>query len=88
MRGMCLCLCFDLRFLCELSFAGRKQMSCVEHWRRMKISHVRPQRADVLYHAMVLLANKDVKIEDVMQVLWQRFSQSGVEEKRGRISQG
>uniref|UniRef100_A0A7N2QZK4 Phosphoribosyl-ATP diphosphatase n=1 Tax=Quercus lobata TaxID=97700 RepID=A0A7N2QZK4_QUELO len=32
--------------------------------------------ADVLYHAMVLLANKDVKIEDVMQVLRQRFSQS------------
>ena len=24
------------------------------------------EMADVLYHAMVLLANKDVKIEDVM----------------------
>ena len=46
------------------------------------------EMADVLYHAMVLLANKDLKIQDVMQVLRQRFSQSGVEEKRGRISQG
>ena len=46
------------------------------------------EMADVLYHAMVLLANKDLKIEAVMQVLRQRFSQSGVEEKRGRISQG
>ena len=45
------------------------------------------EMADVLYHAMVLLANKDLKIEAVMQVLRQRFSQSGVKEKRGRISQ-
>ncbi|KAK7830444.1 histidine biosynthesis bifunctional protein hisie [Quercus suber] len=124
--------------------SGRwKQMSCVEHWRRMKVksrtasemadvlyhamvllanedvkiedvmqvlqqrfsreeadelyrtleenegkSRTASEMADVLYHAMVLLANEDVKIEDVMQVLRQRFSQSGVEEKRGRISQG
>ena len=46
------------------------------------------EMADVLYHAMVLLANKDLKIEAVMQVLRQRFSQSGVEEKRSRLSQG
>nr|POF27228.1 histidine biosynthesis bifunctional protein hisie, chloroplastic [Quercus suber] len=51
-------------------------------------SRTASEMADVLYHAMVLLANEDVKIEDVMQVLRQRFSQSGVEEKRGRISQG
>uniref|UniRef100_A0A7N2KZ57 phosphoribosyl-ATP diphosphatase n=1 Tax=Quercus lobata TaxID=97700 RepID=A0A7N2KZ57_QUELO len=51
-------------------------------------SRTASEMADVLYHAMVLLANKDVKIEDVMQVLRQRFSQSGVETKRGRISQG
>jgi len=43
--------------------------------------------ADVLYHAMVLLAQKDVKIEDVLQVLRLRFSQSGIEEKRSRVSQ-
>ena len=51
-------------------------------------SRTASEMADVLYHAMVLFANKDLKIEDVMQVLRQRFSQSGVEEKRGRISQG
>ncbi|GMY12956.1 histidine biosynthesis bifunctional protein hisIE, chloroplastic-like isoform X1 [Fagus crenata] len=51
-------------------------------------SRTASEMADVLYHAMVLLAVKDVKIEDVMQVLRQRFSQSGVEEKRSRISQG
>ncbi|XP_050256350.1 histidine biosynthesis bifunctional protein hisIE, chloroplastic-like [Quercus robur] len=51
-------------------------------------SRTASEMADVLYHAMVLLANKDVKIEDGMQVLRQRFSQSGVEENRGRISQG
>ena len=51
-------------------------------------SRTASKMADVLYHAMVLLANKDLKIEAVMQVLRQRFSQSGVEEKRGRISQG
>nr|POF27226.1 histidine biosynthesis bifunctional protein hisie, chloroplastic [Quercus suber] len=51
-------------------------------------SRAASEKADALYHAIVLLANEDVKIEDVMQVLQQRFSQSGVEEKRGRISQG
>ncbi|XP_030956075.1 histidine biosynthesis bifunctional protein hisIE, chloroplastic-like [Quercus lobata] len=49
-------------------------------------SRTASEMADVLYHAMVLLANKDVKIQNVMQVLRQRFSQSGVETKRGRIS--
>ena len=43
--------------------------------------------ADLLYHAMVLLALKDVKIEDVLQVLRQRFSQSGIEEKKSRSTQ-
>lgn len=40
----------------------------------------------MLYHAMVLLAVKDVKMEDVLQVLRQRFSQSGIEEKKSRSS--
>jgi phosphoribosyl-AMP cyclohydrolase / phosphoribosyl-ATP pyrophosphohydrolase len=43
--------------------------------------------ADVLYHAMVLLALKDVKVEEVLQVLRQRFSKSGIEEKRSRTTQ-
>ncbi|KAF3444010.1 hypothetical protein FNV43_RR13700 [Rhamnella rubrinervis] len=44
------------------------------------------EMADVLYHAMVLLALKDVKMEDVLQVLRHRFSQSGIEEKNNRVS--
>lgn len=50
-------------------------------------SRTASEMADVLYHAMVLLAVKDVNIEDVMQVLRQRFSLSGIEEKRSRISE-
>lgn len=42
------------------------------------------EMADVLYHAMVLLAKRDVKVEDVLHVLRLRFSQSGIEEKRSR----
>ncbi|KAJ7976315.1 histidine biosynthesis bifunctional protein hisIE, chloroplastic [Quillaja saponaria] len=44
------------------------------------------EMADVLYHAMVLLAVKDVKVEDVLEILRQRFSKSGIEEKRSRGS--
>ncbi|WVZ14003.1 hypothetical protein V8G54_011569 [Vigna mungo] len=50
-------------------------------------SRTASEMADVLYHSMVLLAQKDVKIEDVLQVLRLRFSQSGIEEKRSRFSQ-
>ncbi|QCD96949.1 histidine biosynthesis bifunctional protein hisIE, chloroplastic isoform X1 [Vigna unguiculata] len=50
-------------------------------------SRTASEMADVLYHSMVLLAQKDVKIEDVLQVLRLRFSQSGIEEKRSRLSQ-
>lgn len=42
------------------------------------------EMADVLYHAMVLLAKRGVKIEDVLQILRLRFSQSGIEEKKNR----
>lgn len=42
------------------------------------------EMADVLYHAMVLLAVQDVKLEDVIEVLRARFSQSGIEEKNSR----
>ncbi|KAF2322983.1 hypothetical protein GH714_032631 [Hevea brasiliensis] len=45
------------------------------------------EMGDVLYHAMVLLALKDVKLEDVLDVLRHRFSQSGIEEKRSRGQQ-
>ncbi|XP_031478443.1 histidine biosynthesis bifunctional protein hisIE, chloroplastic [Nymphaea colorata] len=42
------------------------------------------EMADVLYHSMVLLANKGVKMEEVLAVLRERFSQSGIEEKSSR----
>ncbi|KDP41873.1 hypothetical protein JCGZ_26891 [Jatropha curcas] len=45
------------------------------------------EMGDVLYHTMVLLALKDVKIEDVLDVLRRRFSQSGIEEKKSRGQQ-
>ncbi|KAL5573656.1 hypothetical protein UlMin_023253 [Ulmus minor] len=51
-------------------------------------SRTASEMADVLYHAMVLLALRDVKMEDVLQVLRQRFSQSGIEEKKNRASKG
>jgi phosphoribosyl-AMP cyclohydrolase / phosphoribosyl-ATP pyrophosphohydrolase len=40
--------------------------------------------ADLLYHSMVLLKLKDVSMEEVLEVLRIRFSQSGVEEKNNR----
>ncbi|KAH7533216.1 hypothetical protein FEM48_Zijuj04G0106500 [Ziziphus jujuba var. spinosa] len=45
------------------------------------------EMADVLYHSMVLLALKGVKMEDVFQVLRKRFSQSGIDEKKNRPAQ-
>ncbi|KAL0421793.1 UNVERIFIED_CONTAM: Histidine biosynthesis bifunctional protein hisIE, chloroplastic [Sesamum latifolium] len=49
-------------------------------------SRTASEMADVLYHAMVLLARKGVKVEDVLQVLRLRFTQSGIEEKSSRKS--
>jgi len=40
--------------------------------------------ADLLYHAMMLLRVKDIKMEEVLEVLRKRFSQSGIEEKARR----
>lgn len=49
-------------------------------------SRTASEMGDVLYHALVLLALKDVKTEDVLEVLRQRFSQSGIDEKKSRES--
>lgn len=49
-------------------------------------SRTASEMADVLYHAMVLLRVRDVKLEEVIEVLRKRFSQSGVEEKKSRKS--
>ncbi|ERN14090.1 hypothetical protein AMTRI_Chr01g133820 [Amborella trichopoda] len=51
---------------------------------REESSRTASEMADVLYHAMVLLAVKGIKMEDVLEVLRARFSQSGVEEKKAR----
>nr|GMC52039.1 histidine biosynthesis bifunctional protein hisIE, chloroplastic [Ipomoea batatas] len=48
--------------------------------------HTSSEAADLLYHAMVLLANRGVKVEEVLQILRHRFSLSGIEEKRSRKS--
>ncbi|KAK3128490.1 hypothetical protein QOZ80_6BG0462420 [Eleusine coracana subsp. coracana] len=42
------------------------------------------EMADLVYHAMVLLRVKDVKMEEVFEVLRKRTSQSGIEEKSSR----
>ncbi|XBI17493.1 histidine biosynthesis bifunctional protein hisIE, chloroplastic isoform X1 [Aegilops tauschii subsp. strangulata] len=47
-------------------------------------SRTASEMADLLYHAMVLLSVRDVKMEEVLEVLRRRFSQSGVEEKASR----
>ncbi|XP_022682041.1 uncharacterized protein LOC101758684 [Setaria italica] len=47
-------------------------------------SRTASEMADLLYHAMVLLRVKDVKMEEVLEVLRKRFSQSGIEEKANR----
>ncbi|OMO57849.1 hypothetical protein CCACVL1_25677 [Corchorus capsularis] len=49
-------------------------------------SRTASEMADVIYHGMVLLKRKDVKIENVLEVLRQRFSQSGIEEKKSRVT--
>ncbi|KAI3965955.1 hypothetical protein MKX01_010912 [Papaver californicum] len=47
-------------------------------------SRAASEMADVLYHAMVLLALKNVKAEEVLEVLRLRFTKSGIEEKSSR----
>ncbi|CAO2203212.1 unnamed protein product [Urochloa humidicola] len=47
-------------------------------------SRTASEMADLLYHAMVLLRVKDVKMEEVLEILRKRFSQSGIEEKASR----
>mgnify|MGYP003383195879 CR=1 FL=1 len=42
------------------------------------------EAADVLYHLLVMLAARDVKLEDVLHVLRQREDMSGIAEKSAR----
>ncbi|XP_051127590.1 histidine biosynthesis bifunctional protein hisIE, chloroplastic-like isoform X2 [Andrographis paniculata] len=48
-------------------------------------SRTASEMADVLYHAMVLLARRGVKVEDAIEILRHRFSQSGIEEKHSHF---
>ncbi|KAF3586746.1 hypothetical protein F2Q69_00027712 [Brassica cretica] len=47
-------------------------------------SRTASEMADVLYHSMVLMSKRDVKFEDVLEVLRKHFSQYGIEEKQNR----
>lgn len=47
-------------------------------------SHTAEEAADVLYHLLVVLRAADVSLDEVMEVLNGRFSQSGLEEKASR----
>lgn len=42
------------------------------------------EAADVLYHLMVMLASRDVPLDDVLAELTRRQSQSGITEKASR----
>jgi len=42
------------------------------------------EAADLLFHTMVMLSKRDIKIEQVMGELARRFGTSGIEEKRSR----
>lgn len=42
------------------------------------------EAADVVYHLLVMLAARDVPLSDVMDILTQRQSQSGIAEKAAR----
>ncbi|KAK1367025.1 PRA-CH domain-containing protein [Heracleum sosnowskyi] len=53
-----------------------------------EIPRTASEMADVLYHAMVLLSLRGVTLEEVLAVLRQRFSRSGIEEKRSRMLEG
>nr|KJB48810.1 hypothetical protein B456_008G088200 [Gossypium raimondii] len=71
---------------CYFTSIGEKQMSCAERWRRKGQFMYCLRNGIMIYHAMVLLRRKDVKIENVLEVLQRRFSQSGIEEKQSRAS--
>ena len=46
--------------------------------------NLRDEAADVLYHLLVMLAARDVKLDDVLDTLKARQSQSGLAEKASR----
>jgi phosphoribosyl-ATP pyrophosphohydrolase len=47
-------------------------------------SHLVAESADVIYHLLVLLKSRGIKLDDVEAALAQRTSKSGLEEKASR----
>jgi phosphoribosyl-ATP pyrophosphohydrolase len=46
--------------------------------------NLRDEAADVLYHLLVMCAARDVKLDDILETLKDRQSQSGISEKASR----
>jgi len=46
--------------------------------------HLAHEAADLIYHLLVILAHRDVALEQVEHVLAQRFGISGLDEKESR----
>jgi phosphoribosyl-ATP pyrophosphohydrolase len=46
--------------------------------------HLVQEAADLIYHLLVMLAHRDATLEQVEQVLAQRFGISGLDEKESR----
>ncbi|KAG4109561.1 hypothetical protein ERO13_1Z049452v2 [Gossypium hirsutum] len=78
-------LLLDENFLCSKIREEADEL-CRMLEEKKDSSCIASKMADVIYHAMVLLRRKDVKIENVLEVLRRRFSQSGIEEKQSRAS--
>ena len=60
--------------------AGEVALAALEESRERFIS----ESADLFFHAMVLLAAREVKLLDVLEELGRRFETSGLVEKRER----
>lgn len=76
-------LILDNRLLCSKisEEAGELNQTLLENEDE---SRTISEMGDLLYHAMVLLRVKGVRMEQVLEVLRKRFSQSGIEEKASR----
>eukprot|EP00268_Persea_americana_P041711 TRINITY_DN41666_c0_g1_i2.p1 TRINITY_DN41666_c0_g1~~TRINITY_DN41666_c0_g1_i2.p1 ORF type:complete len:295 (-),score=59.88 TRINITY_DN41666_c0_g1_i2:334-1218(-) len=75
----------DLKLLCSKIREEANEL-CQTLEDNEERSRTASEMADVLYHALVLLRVRDVKLEEVVEVLRKRFSQSGIEEKKNRKS--